>query len=78
MGSCPFQRIELTQPMLMRVWELRNNITPYDAMYVAATEQPMSDHDGNAVLATADGRLASAPTLSVPVERFSPDDVDQP
>ncbi|MFN3257004.1 MAG: type II toxin-antitoxin system VapC family toxin [Ilumatobacter sp.] len=74
MASWPFQRIELTQPMLVRVWEMRNNITPYDAMYVAATEQLMNEHDGNAILATADGRLANAPVLSVPVERFSPDD----
>lgn len=74
MGGWPFQRIELTQPMLVRVWELRNNITPYDAMYVAATEQLMGEHDGNAVLATADGRLANAPMLSISVEQFSPDD----
>ena len=74
MASWPFQRIELTQPMLVRVWEMRNNITPYDAMYVAAAEQLMNEHDGNAILATADGRLAGAPNLSVPVERFSPDD----
>jgi predicted nucleic acid-binding protein len=74
MASWPFQRIELTQPMLVRVWEMRNNITPYDAMYVAATEQLMTEHSGNAILATADLRLASAPVLSVPVERFSPDD----
>ena len=74
MASWPFQRIELTQPMLVRVWEMRNNITPYDAMYVAATEQLMNEHGGNAILATADGRLADAPVLSIPVERFSPDD----
>lgn len=74
MASWPFQRIELTQPMLVRVWEMRNNITPYDAMYVAATEQLMNEHGGNAILATADGRLANSPVLSVPVERFSPDD----
>lgn len=74
MASWPFQRIELTQPMLVRVWEMRNNVTPYDAMYVASTEQLMTEHAGNAILATADGRLANAPVLSVPVERFSPDE----
>ena len=60
--------------MLVRVWEMRNNITPYDAMYVAATEQLMNEHDGNALLATADEKLANSPVLSVPVERFSPED----
>jgi len=73
MASWPFQRIDLTQPMLVRVWEMRNNITPYDAMYVAATEQLMSEHHGNAILATADRRLANSPFLSVPVEQFLPD-----
>jgi hypothetical protein len=34
----------------------------------------MNEHNGNAILATADGRLANSPVLSVPVERFSPDD----
>lgn len=75
MASWPFRRIDLTQPMLTRVWEMRNNLTPYDAMYVAATEQLMAEHDGGAILATADGRLANAPTVSVPVELFVPDDV---
>ncbi len=73
MASWPFRRIDLTQPMLIRVWEMRNNLTPYDAMYVAATEQLMTEHDGRAILATADGRLANAPTVSVPVELFVPD-----
>ena len=73
MASWPFRRIDLTQPMLIRVWEMRNNLTPYDAMYVAATEQLMTEHDGRAMLATADGRLANAPTVSVPVELFVPD-----
>ena len=36
MSAWPFTQLELTQPMIVRVWELRNNITPYDAMYVAA------------------------------------------
>ena len=56
--------------MLVRIWELRGSITPYDAMYVAATEQLLADLDGHAVLATADMRLANAPGLSIPVELF--------
>ena len=70
MAGWPFARVELTQPMLMRIWELRGNVTPYDAMYVAATEQLLADHDGQARLATADTRLANAPNLSIPVELF--------
>ena len=39
---------------LPRVWELRHNLTPYDASYVALAEAL------GAVLVTADGRLARA------------------
>lgn len=44
-------------PHLQRVWALRDNLTPYDAWYVAlaeAIEEP---------LVTADARLARAPGL---------------
>ena len=40
--------------LLARAWTLRDNITTYDAMYVALAEQL------GAVLVTADRRLASA------------------
>ena len=40
-----------------RVWELRENVTPYDAWYVAIAELL------GAPLATVDDRLASAPGL---------------
>jgi predicted nucleic acid-binding protein len=40
-----------------RVWELRQNVTPYDAWYVAIAELL------DAPLATVDDRLASAPGL---------------
>lgn len=42
-------------PLLSRIWELRNNLTAYDAAYVAlaeATGEP---------LVTADRKLASTP-----------------
>jgi len=45
--------------LLSRAWTLRDNITTYDAMYVALAEQL------GAVLITADRRLASA------VQRFA-------
>lgn len=43
--------------LLPRVWELRDNVTPYDAAYVALAEAL------DAELLTADVRLASAPGL---------------
>lgn len=42
------------RPLLPRVWELRANLTPYDAAYVALAEL------ADAVLVTADRRLARA------------------
>ncbi|MGH2364891.1 MAG: type II toxin-antitoxin system VapC family toxin [Chloroflexota bacterium] len=41
-------------PLLPRVWELRHQLTPYDAAYVALAEQEA------AVLLTRDARLAAA------------------
>ena len=43
------------RPLLLRVWELRTNITPHDAAYVALAEMI------EATLLTADRRLAQAP-----------------
>ncbi|MFV0260225.1 MAG: type II toxin-antitoxin system VapC family toxin [Acidimicrobiales bacterium] len=51
-----------TAPVLGRVWELRHNLTAYEACYVAlaeAIQQP---------LLTADHRLANAPGLPCQVE----------
>lgn len=49
-------------PLMERIWELRHNVTPYDAAYVALAE------DLGATLLTADGRLVRAPTLRCKVE----------
>lgn len=43
-----------TVPLLRRVWELRPNLTPYDACYVALAEAV------DCVLITGDQRLANA------------------
>ena len=43
--------------MLARIWELRQNLTPYDAAYVALAETI------DATLVTADRRLSLAPGL---------------
>lgn len=45
------------RPLLPRCWELRHNLTPYDASYVALAEAL------DAVLLTADERLAAAPGI---------------
>jgi predicted nucleic acid-binding protein len=48
--------------LLPGVWDLRDNLTPYDAAYVALAEAL------HAVLVTADARLAGAPGLRCKVE----------
>lgn len=48
--------------LLPRIWELRDNVTPYDAAYVALAEAL------DAVLLTADVRLAGATGPRCPVE----------
>ena len=50
---------------LSRIWELRNNITAYDAAYVALAEALP------APLFTCDKRLASAPLNDVSIELFN-------
>ena len=42
-------------PLLPRMWELRENLTPYDAAYVALAELT------GAVLVTGDERITAAP-----------------
>ncbi len=49
-----------------RAWELRTNLTAYDALYVALAEQL------DATLLTADGRIARAPGLRCNVEVLEP------
>ena len=50
------------EPLLDRVWQLRANVSAYDAVYVALAEA-LSD-----VLVTGDRRLARAPGLTVGIE----------
>jgi predicted nucleic acid-binding protein len=50
------------QPLMDRIWELRHNLTPYDAAYVALAEVL------DATLLTADGKLTRAPSLRCEVE----------
>jgi len=53
------------EPLLPRVWELRHNLTAYDAAYAALAEAL------GAVLLTADRRLAGAPGVGALVEMVS-------
>ncbi len=50
----PLQRVP-HRPLLARCWELRDNVTPYDAAYIALAEIL------DAVLVTADARMSKAP-----------------
>lgn len=50
-----------THGLLERVWELRSNLSAYDAGYVALAESL------GCALATADSRLSRAPGLRCPV-----------
>lgn len=49
-------------PFAIRIWALRENLSPYDAAYVALAEAL------GCPLVTADIRLARAPGLGCPVE----------
>ena len=50
------------EPLLSRCWELRHNLTVYDAAYVALAETT------GATLLTSDQRLARAPGIRCEVE----------
>jgi predicted nucleic acid-binding protein len=50
------------EPLLDRVWALRNNLMAYDAVYVALAEAL------DATLLTCDGKLARAPGMGIQIE----------
>lgn len=53
LAGFPIRRMALA-PLLERMWELRDNVTPYDAAYVALAERL------DAHLVTSDRKLATA------------------
>ncbi len=61
----PMQRAS-HRPLLGRCWELRENLTPYDAAYVALAEAL------GAPLLTADTHLANAPGVACTIELLRP------
>jgi len=54
------------EPLLERVWALRNNLTAYDAVYWALAEVL------DTVVLTCDGRLSRAPGAAGRIELVSP------
>jgi predicted nucleic acid-binding protein len=54
------------EPLLDRVWELRNNLSAYDAVYIALAEVLET------VVLTCDARLARAPGVARRVEVVRP------
>jgi len=62
LAEIPLQRAQ-HEPLLGRIWQLRENLTVYDAAYVALSEAL------TALLLTADARLARAagPTCEIEV-----------
>lgn len=54
------------EPFADRIWELRSNLTPYDASYVALAEAL------DAVLVTCDARMAAAAPDGMEVELYRP------
>lgn len=61
LASLPLRRVTHL-PLLARIWELRDNLTAYDAAYVALAEAL------NALLLTADGPLGRASGVRCEVE----------
>jgi predicted nucleic acid-binding protein len=59
-------RRHVSRHLWSRAWDLRANLTAYDALYVALAEQL------GATLLTADARAARAPGLRCTVELINP------
>ncbi len=63
LGNISFARYPHT-PLVGRIWELRENLTAYDAAYVALAEAL------DAPLVTMDARLAQAPGVRAAIEVY--------
>ena len=61
LAGMPLERVPLG-PLMPRIWELRDNLSPYDAAYVALAETL------DTILLTGDARLARAPGINCEVE----------
>ncbi len=58
LNALPVKRVQSTA-LLGRAWALRENVKPFDAIYVALAQSL------SCPLLTADGRLAGAPALGI-------------
>ena len=63
--ALPIQRVD-HRALVLRCWELRENLTVYDASYVALAEAL------HATLLTGDRRIARAPGPACPIEVVKP------
>ena len=61
LAALPLERAP-HRPLMSRIWDLRENFTPYDAAYVALAEIL------DAALVTADQHLARAPAADCEIE----------
>ncbi|MGH3785687.1 MAG: type II toxin-antitoxin system VapC family toxin [Pseudonocardiaceae bacterium] len=66
--ACSAIELVSTAPLLPRMWQLRDNISGYDAAYVAAAEA------NSCPLVTADARLGRTPGLHCDVRLAAPVD----
>lgn len=64
LADFPIRRMPLS-PLLQRIWELRENLTAYDAAYVTVAERL------DAPLITCDGKLAAASGIRCAVDLIS-------
>ncbi|WP_278263361.1 type II toxin-antitoxin system VapC family toxin [Nocardia sp. AG03] len=60
--------VPITRVLVPRIWQLRDNLTAYDAAYVAAAEAYGCE------LLTTDTRLANAPGITCPVRVLRSED----
>ncbi|HLU98712.1 MAG TPA: type II toxin-antitoxin system VapC family toxin [Thermobifida alba] len=60
-GGIPIGRV-MQEPLMSRVWELRHNCTPYDAVYVATAEQ------WDVPLLTCDAKFTRTPGLRCEID----------
>jgi predicted nucleic acid-binding protein len=58
----PVRRERLSEATMQRVWQLRENMTPYDAGYVALAEQL------GASLVTCDAKFVAPPGIACTIE----------
>ena len=65
LASLPLRRVAHS-PLMERCWELRSNMTVYDAAYVALAEAL------DTRLLTADAKLAATPGPTCAIELFAP------